>query len=295
MLSHGKLIVNHNGYLRVYDAATGKKVWGIFDPHKIHRKRGNQFPWRSYPEGVSPACTEFALPDGSRMPVFTDGHAFFRLEDGGIMKGRLHFQGAPTPMLVGGLLIWKAHPPPTPVTRGVQRITVVSRDEIKVEDVWATDRTARHAGGSGNTDISFDGKILFFNDVFDLKTGKHSTLDPNLLSTKRQAVRIGHISPIIAGTYQYGLGDNGKAWVFPVEGGPVINLPVAFADNRVHTDPEWRERYAWTGNMQHGSPAAQANRIFFRTKGYLWCFGDPSQPFPAPKNCPAAAGIEGTP
>jgi hypothetical protein len=37
--------------------------------------------------------------------------------------------------------------------------------------------------------------------------------------------------------------------------------------------------------------SAQANRVFHRTRSYLWCLGDPNQPFPAPKDCPPAACI----
>lgn len=282
-LFQGKLIINHNGELRVYDAQTGKKLWSIFDPHK---KRSGQFPWRPVPEGPSPMCTTFTLPDGSRLPVFTDGLAFYRLGDGHMLKGLLRAQGAPSPMLVGDLVLWKRHAPPQPVSRGAQRIKAVSREEITVEDVWTM---PRDAGGSGNSDVYFDGKVFFINDVFDARTGERKKLDPNLNPGKGQGIRVGHSSPIIAGKYHYCIGDHGKAWVFSIEGGPVSSIAVAYQDQRVFTDPEWRERYAWTENKQHGSLCAQANRLFFRTKGYLWCFGDPKQAFPAPKDCPATA------
>ncbi len=35
------------------------------------------------------------------------------------------------------------------------------------------------------------------------------------------------------------------------------------------------ERY-----QPNSSPSAQGNRIFLRTRGMLWCIGDPSQKFP---------------
>ena len=279
----GKLIVNQNGELRVLDAGTGKKLWSHFDPHGA---RGGQFPWRSCPEGPSPTCMIFTLPDGGRLSVVTDGRAFFRLVDGGILAGRLRPQGAPSPMRVGDLCLWKRHAPPQPVSRGAQRIKVVSRDEIAVEDVWTM---PRGAGGSGSSDVYCDGRLFFGNDVFDAATGKRASLDPHLETGKGKGVRIGHSSPIIAGKHLYCIGDHGKAWIFPIAGGPAKKVDAAYRDRRILTDPELRERYGWTENKHHGSPCAQANRLFLRTKGYLWCIGDPKEPFPAPAGCPPEA------
>jgi hypothetical protein len=44
--------------------------------------------------------------------------------------------------------------------------------------------------------------------------------------------------------------------------------------------------------MANGSPCAQANRLFMRTKGVLYCIGDPKEPFPVPKNCPPQGRVE---
>jgi hypothetical protein len=46
------------------------------------------------------------------------------------------------------------------------------------------------------------------------------------------------------------------------------------------------------GEHSSASPSAQANRLFWRSSGYLWCIGDPAQKFPAPKNCPLAARVK---
>ena len=34
---------------------------------------------------------------------------------------------------------------------------------------------------------------------------------------------------------------------------------------------------------------AAGNRLFFRTAGHRWCFGDPKQPFQAPSKMPVEA------
>jgi len=87
-------------------------------------------------------------------------------------------------------------------------------------------------------------------------------------------------------------------------------VPVATADRyidrRVAEDEAWRLDWGWQVNCQSGVPlgtpfgerivdngslSAQANRVFRRTRSYLWCLGDRKQPFPAPKDCPPAARI----
>jgi hypothetical protein len=278
----GKLIVNQNGELRVYDAANGKKLWSVFDPHK---KRGGQFPWRPVPEACGVLGTVVALPDGSRLPLVTDGLAFFRLDDGVMLAGRFDPVGGTSPVIVGDVMFWKIHPPPQSPRLGAQRFRAVSRDEMAIESVWG-DKT----GGSGYSNVYLDGRLYAFNRVYQVADGAGSPLDPGLDMSKGKA-GIGHVSPIVAGDHHYCFTDAGAGWVFPIKGGPAIELEAAHDDKRVNTDREWQERYAWTGNMQHGSPCAQANRLFLRTKGYLWCFGDPKVPFPVPKDCPADARI----
>jgi hypothetical protein len=66
-------------------------------------------------------------------------------------------------------------------------------------------------------------------------------------------------------------------------------------DNRVFEDREFelRNRFIGTGEMiSNASPAPQANRMFHRTKGYLWCIGNPAEPFPVPKGCPPHARVK---
>jgi hypothetical protein len=90
-----------------------------------------------------------------------------------------------------------------------------------------------------------------------------------------------------------------------------VGIPDPCIDRRVAEDEAWRLDWGWQANCQGGSLiltpfgagileigslSAQANRVFRRTRSYLWCLGDPNQPFPAPKDCPPAARIaKGTP
>jgi HEAT repeat protein len=85
-----------------------------------------------------------------------------------------------------------------------------------------------------------------------------------------------------------------------------VGIPDPCIDRRVAEDEAWRLDWGWQVNCQTGLPldspfgerivdngslSAQANRVFRRTRSYLWCLGDPNQPFPAPKDCPPAARI----
>jgi hypothetical protein len=84
----------------------------------------------------------------------------------------------------------------------------------------------------------------------------------------------------------------------------LVGIPDPCIDRRVAEDETWRLDWGWQVNMhaqvdskfgseilENGSQSAQANRVFRRTRSYLWCLGDPKQPFPAPKDCPPAARI----
>jgi outer membrane protein assembly factor BamB len=284
LLVEGKLVVNQNGTIRAYEAATGRKVWSIYNPHNV----AGQFPWRPVPEATSPAWTTLTLPDGGKMAVIADGGGLlFRAEDGAIVCRETMGTWSQTPVCVGDLYIWRRSGPAVSDPRGVQRIKAVSRDKVEAENVWFVERSGHGGGGS---DAYHDGRIYLVNQVFDPLTGKTELLDPALPTGKHETkVDCSCPSPIIAGGHEYCFGRRGDAWVFDLRGGPVITIRPAYQDNRVNEEKEWVWQYSWLENQQNSSPCAQANRIFWRSKGYLWCFGDPKERFPAAKDCPADA------
>jgi hypothetical protein len=267
---NGKMIVNQNGEIRAYDTATGKKLWGIYNPHKV----GGQFPWRPVPEATSPISAVLTVPGGEQMPVICDGYGLYRVEDGVKMKGLLTMSMSVTPVIIGDIYVWKRHWPPHSGARGAQRIKVVSRDEFTAESLWGVERGVSDCG---NSDISYKGRVYSGNGIVDPVTGKQTFID-----TKRWGeVWHGSPSPIIAGKYQYFLSYS-SLWTFPVDGGPVCTSANGLRDDRIESDPEWRPLYAWIGKGESASPYAQANRIVRRSRGYLWCFGDPRETFPVP-------------
>jgi len=78
-LAQGKFVVNQNGEMRVYDCATGKKLWGVYDvvvKSGLSKRTGSQFPWRPEPEAASPSWTVLKLPGGGDLPVIYDSCYF---------------------------------------------------------------------------------------------------------------------------------------------------------------------------------------------------------------------------
>jgi hypothetical protein len=79
--------------------------------------------------------------------------------------------------------------------------------------------------------------------------------------------------------------------------GAVANVNSAVIDRRCLRDDEFAilDRTVGWGHQQNASPCAQANRLFYRTRGALRCIGDMKQPFPTPKDCPANARVKDVP
>jgi hypothetical protein len=122
-------------------------------------------------------------------------------------------------------------------------------------------------------------------------------------------------SPILAGKYIYhftggqlydsegkknltpklAVNHRGPACVIELSTGKRHDIMASHIDRRFAEDSEYalRNRYvSWGWFGSNASPYAQANRLFFRTKGVLYCIGDPKQPFPVPKDCPPQGRVQ---
>jgi outer membrane protein assembly factor BamB len=309
LLADGKLVVNQNGEFRVYDAKTGKKVWGIVNPYeKLGIRKLSQFPWRPTPESPTPCLLRLPLPGGESLATVADGgNLLFRLDDGKVLSTAMPFmaKGA-SPIGAGQDYFWTTGADgPVTVSGGVMRVTATDRDTVKLEKVWecvSADFKAQLQPAA--TSIVHEGR---WYACFGGKGRKACSIDPTDGSAKdyTQSVPISSCSPIIVGQclYSFPQGDFWKRWSSEVDGtmsativdlktGKATSLKPAFIDRRIfeYSDFALRNRYvACGGQITNASPSAQANRIFHRTKGYLWCIGDPKEPFPTPKDCPADA------
>jgi hypothetical protein len=231
-------------------------------------------------------------PSGEKLHVIgTGGPDLFRLEDGvKVCSGLPMTAKGHTPLLVGDLYLWKTSGDNRPVSRKVFRLTAPSRDTVTFAELWAMERDG---GSAGSTDAYFDGVIYDGSFAVRAATGEV------LCKVERGGVPSGEgPSSVVAGNHVIGI-DKGRllAGVRRLDGGPVTRG--RFHDTRDRDDDEWFQRYGWWRGgsntpgpvAPNGSPSAQANRLFWRSKGYLWCVGDPAQPFPTPGNCPARARV----
>jgi hypothetical protein len=296
-LAQGKFVVNQNGELRVYDCATGKKLWGIYDLNVkagVEKRTGSQFPWRGDPEAASPSWTTLKLPGGGDLPVIYDGaRLLVRLEDGKAVCTTLPFKGkGGSNLLVGDLLLWKSGLDTGAGPRGVKRLKAVSREEVTWEDLW-TQTDKQSIGAPEATDAYCNGRIYIGEFSFDLLTGE-------MKKTPSRSVVGEGPSPIVAGYYQYCFSSSGRNGLLAQEcrsldGATTVRNTVV--ERRYIEEQKWQEFAAFarlkqdcTPDIQcNASPAAQANRLFWRSHGYLWCIGDPKEPFPTPKDCPKEA------
>jgi outer membrane protein assembly factor BamB len=292
-LLDGKLVVNQMGLLRAYDAATGKKLWEVWGPSAVaDGKIPDRYYYRGDPEASSPTAGYLPLPDGGRLAVVTDsGGHLWRLDDGkllarGVPEGRTVILHRESGIVVG--------------SGTVARLQAKGREEVTVTPLWSgafmkfcsqpmvgdhyVSLDTRAAGGKTNRAAAFD-----------VRTGAVSW------TSKGDMCAYGdeYCSPIIAGGRLYafrsstGRGykvatslsevDNGvlTCAVADLETGAVSVLPSAAIDKRCLGDDEFavlNKTVGW-GYQQNASPSAQGNRLFYRSRGTLWCIGDPKQPY----------------
>ena len=273
------LVVNHNSELRVYDKKTGKKIWGLWDPYMKardkHDKNKGSRPYRPTPEGTSPVHVRLPF-EGKFLDYIADGgDDLFRLSDGAIVCSSMpRLEKGQSPVAVGDLLVWKTGGDASPYTVGVCRLKVIAPDKVECERLWK----ATTNGKGECTPITSNGVIYDGQGAWEILTGK-----------EQPTAHMGYSwnSPILAGEWIIGASGT-RTGAANKEGRGLENVLV---DDIDATDPEWpRKVYCGQGGtFGHSSWYAAGNRLFFRTAGYLWCVGDPQQPFVPPKSCPAEA------
>jgi outer membrane protein assembly factor BamB len=273
------LVVNQNAELRVYDAATGTKRWGIWDPYmqsrdKRDKTKGSR-PYRPFPEGSSPVLVRLPL-EGKTLDLIADGGGnVYRVSDGKVVGAGLPacLKGQ-TPVAAGDLYLWKSGADSGVYPVGVCRLTAESADKVTWTELWRV----RTNGKGECTPMLYGGVVYDGNQAWEAETGKE-------LPTTRMGFSWN--SPILAGNYIVGAGGR-NVGPFKEAGKATANVLV---DDIDIADPEWsRTVYCGqTGTFGNSSFYASGNRVFFRTAGYLWCIGDPKAPFVGPKDCPADA------
>lgn len=309
-----KLVVHQNGHMRAYDKATGKRVWSVWDPYvkDVNWRGKGMGPARPTPEATSPAWARLKLPEGGTMDVIVDGgHFVYRVDDGAIVCTNMPMMHkAGTPIMVDDRYLWS-----TGVDgrlpdeqAGIVRLRAESRDRVVAEEVWVL-RPKDMQGATVDVEHStiWHGEKWygrFFRGVW-----AYDTRTPGEIHKYgERSMGVSWSSPMLAGKWLVSF-PRGNYWdkqgqpsggllggqMMNIENGDMRIVARAFVDNRVFEDREFELRNRFIGAAEmvsNASPSAQANRMFHRTKGYLWCIGNPAEPFPVPKGCPAHARVK---
>jgi hypothetical protein len=238
-------------------------------------------------------ATTLRTPAGEALHLIgTGGPVLFRLEDGHKLCDALPMTAkGHTPFFAGDLYIWKTSADNAPISRKTFRLTAKNRDVVEVAQLWAMERDG---GGAGASDAYHDG--IIYSGSFAARAVTGEIVRP----VNRGGVSASEgPSPIVAGGCVIGI-NKGRMQgdVQAITGGPVTRS--LFVDRRnLGEDEEWTQRYGWwtlrtdaNAFPSNGSPGAQANRIFWRSPGYLWCIGDKAKSFPVPKDCPPQGRLE---
>jgi hypothetical protein len=251
------------------------------------------------------SSTALKLPDGGELVVIWDGGpGLWRWEDGQLLLGKGKIMETENwrtlQKLVDDIVLGY------PSSGGVwaKRLVARSRDTVDLQLLW--ENKIKHKW-SGSFVYLPGGKVhnagLLIRLAKDVEEGERPSLGKGATESKWH-ILVG--DRIVNDTGEVGLS------IAPPDGRTVPALiPDPCIDRRVAEDEAWRLDWGWQVNCQTGLPldspfgehivdngslSAQANRVFRRTRSYLWCLGDPKQPFPAPRDCPPAARIQkGTP
>ena len=288
-----KLMVAACGELRAYDKLTGKKLWSVY----------KQRDFGMYWVKVGPPVHMRLTFEGKPFDVLlSPGSGIYRLDDGklvGSLPDMTGYEGS-TALTDGQIYLRKDAPDSGSAVRLAGRFKVVSPDQVEFEETWQAHASRRASGNT--TDVLFDGW------VYSPQTGLRIELSTGKTGELRQ-VKESYSSAVLGGRMLVVLGGGGYGKREKQPG--VINATVidldhpkesvaldsAFVDQRYAEDQAYRLRWRWRGNgdtMSNSSPSFQANRMFFRTVGYLWCVGDPTQPWPTPHTAPADARVRPT-
>ncbi len=274
-----RLIVYLGKRYMALEAKTGRELWRS-ENHVPGNFAG--YWYGSHVPGVVGGEAVFAAGDGS----------LIRARDGGrFLKGRVH-QGAPSPVIGGGWVIWAC---------GVGDLMYCALPKTAQGSANAGRRNAgfgRGVSGYKQSSPLYDNGLVYMMGtkpilfVHNLAAGKQAytkTIDFEPPQNRRdRPYGCGvQASPAFAGGRIYIWGSFGTAIV--IEPGPQYKQ---LAKNTIET----RFDYAWKKNMLEGtasSPFFEGNHIYYRAQKYMYCIGEPGKPFttanaPKPKKKPVS-------
>ncbi len=288
-----KLIITACGEMRAYDKRTGKKLWGVF-----RRK-----DFGDYWVKVSTPVPIRLNDDGKPLDILVSpGSGIYRLSDGqniGAVPELKGYEGA-LALTDGETYVRKDAPDSGNSIRIAGKFKVLSKDQVEFIESWRTSGRTK----SGNvSDVLFNGWIYSPHNGqrVEIATGRVEELAPTPAQYVNPSLGGHWLVTMYGGVYErLGVrattpGVMSATVVSLDEPARAAKLDRAFIDDRYEQDEEFRLRWRWRGNgdpISNSSPVFQANRMFFRTVGYLWCVGDPSNAWQSPTNAPRRARIQ---
>lgn len=288
-----KLVVTACGEMRAYDKRTGKKLWGVF------QKKDFGDYWVKVSSPVPMRLSHSGQPFDV---LLSPGSGIYRVRDGQNVGALPVFKGYEGSLALtdGKFYVRKDAPDSGNSVRVAGRFKVANEDRVEFEETWRTSGRTK----SGNvTDVLFNGWIYSPQNGqrLELATGRIEEIP---------LTPVRYVNPVLGGRLLVSLNGGNYDRHGQREKNPgVMNATVlslddlkksatfeaAFVDQRYAEDEAFRLRWRWRGNgdaMSNSSPLFQANRMFFRTVGYLWCIGEAKEPWPTPSSAPAAARVK---
>lgn len=289
-LFHDYFIVRGNDLLRVYDRETGKKLWEVYTFAKPAKgKKGTiQLQARQAPENGHPAILRLPIAKGGYVDVLVDSawtsSTMYRLKDGKVLKTDLNPAGSGVSIVQGDIAFMGSTHDKRGGTHKVgscgwaYQFTATDEDTVTVKELW-------FGPGVDNVQMLLDGKLYSENggSRVDFLTGAKDA------AYKGAGVPGKYTWGIIGGKYVVRAGpakEKGAPGQVDIGFTDTITGKSAgrgtLIDNRLSEDKDWSELWKHRGSMcfmcDH-SPSFSGNRMFMRTYGYLWCVGDPKQPY----------------
>ncbi len=269
LLIDDKVIIQVGKRFLAFDKHTGKDVWKgeLF---------GTPEDWRGYWYS-------------SHIPAVIDGEKIFVAGDGSLVRaadgkcfsfGQVH-QGAPSPVIGGGMVYWMDGPGSAPFHyyKLPEKTTAGFKPEVKGKAL-----KFEGAGYFQSSPLYYDGLVYILGGtpvlfVFDPATEKmvyRQELDFGDLPEKRVDRPYGCgncASPAMAG---------GKIFITGNFGATLVIEPGRTYQEIARNTIDHRINYAYKSNIREGTVGNaffEGHHIFFRGQRYVYCIGEPGKAF----------------
>ena len=277
---------------------------------------------RSKPEANAGCVVEIPIEGGGVLPAFYDGSLFlYRLEDGRLLRHDMPFNHNQSVVVYGNAVMKGNETTSLLHLRARERDTVETYYLHRVLSKHGPKGMPEYPGNkhklqtTSHTTVAHDGwwyvwSVTGLPGVGNRSIARVSIQDASKYEKVGEDIGGGFPSPILVGNRIYGFPGSkvktdflslhewngiGEARWVDMKTGEAHKIPNGMHDNRMKEDEEYALRYAYMRPVQYitaASPYAQANRIFMRTRGTVFCIGNPEEEFPVSESWPSQGRVE---